>query len=410
MHLSARSLRPRPLDVAIAATGLAGGLIGIAFGLFTIIPDREHGPQVLAGLLLMCGAELMRRTAPGWALSLAAVAFVTDCVTGGLLAVILMFSDVVYAAALYGRARFSRGVVTGSGALCVAVTVGSLALLRDADALVLGALFTTVTAGPAWTGLMIREHRETAAAERLRAEQTALLAERDRVQAVAAERSRMARELHDRVANHLSAIALHSTAALTLDEPGTTREALAVIRENSTQGLAEMRGLIGLLRATGAGREVEATPSLTGPGGLDALLAQAGRNAAGAGGRLRFTGLDHRPPDAPRLSAPVELAAYRIVQESLTNAAKHAAEGEVTVVLRQEEGTLSITVTSPYRRPGRAEATAPGARAGLIGMRERAELLEGAFSAGPASPTTWQVRAELPLADPARTPERTARP
>ena len=74
----------------------------------------------------------------------------------------------------------------------------------------------------------------------------------DRAQAVTAERARMARELHDMVANHLSAIAIHSTAALSLDDPATSQDALGVIRENSVQGLAEMRRLIGLLRTRAA--------------------------------------------------------------------------------------------------------------------------------------------------------------
>ncbi len=170
---------------------------------------------------------------------------------------------------------------------------------------------------------MVRIHRDTASAERLRAEQTALLAETDRRQAVHAERARMARELHDVVAGHLSAVAVHATAALSLDPatapPTATREALGVIRENSVQGLAEMRRLIGLLRdpeeaADGAGQAV--SPTLN---GLDALLARAG---AAAQDGFVFRLHDGRGPEP--LGAPVELSAFRIVQESVTNALKHA--------------------------------------------------------------------------------------
>ncbi|WP_326596513.1 sensor histidine kinase [Streptomyces sp. NBC_01803] len=390
--------RPHRHDVWIATAGLAGGLVSIALGLYTVLPDRPHGPAVLAGLLAMCGAELLRRTAPAPALALAVAALVADTLTGGLLAVVIMFTDLVYAAVVYGRPRFSRAVVLGSGVFSVTATLAAVAWLRDGEGLVLGALCAGITAAPAWTGVIIRDHRATAAAERLRAEQTALLAEMDRVQAVAAERSRMARELHDRVANHLSAIAIHSTAALAVDEPVAAREALTVIRENSTQGLTEMRRLIGLLREAGGGSAVEATPTLAGPAGLDALLCRAARD--GAAGRLRFTGRDERPPGAA-LSAPVELAAYRIVQESLANAVKHAAPGEVTVILRQDAGVLTVTVTSPFH--DRTPSRAPGFGAGLIGMRERVELLDGGFSAGPGTGAdgvpVWRVRADLPLAE-----------
>ncbi len=169
-------------------------------------------------------------------------------------------------------------------------------------------------------------------AARLRAEQTALLAEMDRVQAVTAERARMARELHDMVANHLSAIAIHSTAALSLDDPDTSRESLGVIRENSVAGLAEMRRLIGILRD--GDDEPAATPTLE---GLPALVEGARANG------LDVT-LDAGHVQVP---APVELAAYRIVQESLTNALKHASPGRVTVTLTQRGGDLTVTVTSP---------------------------------------------------------------
>ncbi|RKN09362.1 sensor histidine kinase [Streptomyces radicis] len=387
-----RPAPPHRHDVWIALAGLAGGLLGIAFGLYTVNPERDHGPAVLVGLLLMCGAELLRRTAPGWALGIAVVALVVDIATGGLLAVLVMFTDVLYATTLYGPARVARALAPGSVVFSVAATVGTLAWLRAPEALLLGVLAAGVTATPVWTGLMLRQHREAAAAERLRAEQTALLAEMDRAQAVAAERSRMARELHDRVANHLSAIAIHATAALTLDERDAARDALGVIRENSTQGLTEMRRLIGLLREAGGGHAVEASPSLD---ALDALLGHAER--AGAAGGLTFKGLDERPPRAARLSTPVELAAYRIVQEALANAVKHAAPGEVTVVLRQDAGALTVTVTSPFHE--RTPSRAPGAGAGLIGMRERVDLLDGAFAAGPTGAHRWRVHAELPLGE-----------
>ncbi|GAA2464858.1 histidine kinase [Streptomyces macrosporus] len=378
----------------IAAAGLVGGLVLWRLGLFNNQQAaRAHGDWVLLPLVVMCLAELLRRTAPSVALPLSVAALVGDTLTGSLLATVMMFTDVVYAAVLYGRPRLSRAVLPASVALTVATTVGALAAHRRPEALLVGVVCGLITVMPAWTAVIIRDHRNAAAAERLRAEQTALLAEMDRVQAVTAERSRMARELHDVVANHLSAIAIHATAAQSLDDPEASRKALAVIRENSVQGLAEMRRLIGLLRGADGDEEPSAAPNLD---GLDVLLEHA--RAHGAAGDLAFVLRDER--SGGPLPAPVELAAYRIVQEALTNALKHAAPGEVTVALTAPEGgPLTVRVTSPHaERPG---PRAPGSGAGLIGMRERVELLGGAFAAGPVvepdGRSVWQVRAVLPV-------------
>jgi signal transduction histidine kinase len=392
--------RPHRHDVLIAAAGLAGGGVGIVLDLH-VYTHADASPLMLVGLLTMCGAELLRRTAQPWVLLPGLAALVADGLTGGLLAVVVMYTDLVYAAVLYGSARASQAVLRATTWTTVVATLLALAVLRQPVALMIGVAFAAGLASPAWTATMIRAHREAAAAERLRAEQTALLAEMDRVQAVNAERARMARELHDMVAGHLTAIAIHSTAALSLDEPGAARDALGVIRENSTQGLAEMRRLIGLLRASAAdgGQEVEATPSLD---GLATLLARASRS--GTAGQLRFTSHDQRDGQ-PRPPAPVELAAYRIVQESLTNAVKYAAPGEVAVRVEQDATALCVTVTSPYDQ--RARARAPGSGAGLIGMRERVELLDGAFAAGvadgPGGAEVWRVRAQLPVPEVSRT-------
>jgi signal transduction histidine kinase len=275
-----------------------------------------------------------------------------------------------------------------TGLLTVAGTIVPFALWRVPEALLIGVAVGIVSFAPASTGLIVRNHREAADAARLRAEQTALLAEMDRVQAVTAERSRMARELHDMVANHLSAIAIHSTAALSLDDPATTRQALGVIRENSVEGLAEMRRLIGILRDTGGHTGPAAAPTLD---GLGALVDGA-----------RANGLDVTLEAAPGdgVPAPVELAAYRIVQESLTNALKHASKGPVGVAVTRDGRLLRVRVTSPYG--DRDAPRAPGSGAGLVGMRERTALLHGTFEAGPETADgtkVWAVRATLPLTE-----------
>lgn len=401
-------LRPHRDDVLIAVCGAVGGVLLWSMDLYNNPAQGErYGALALIPLAAVSLAALGRRVAQPWVLAVAFLALVADAFTGSLLMTILLFSDVVYAAALYGSARVARVVLPTALALTVAATMIALAALRNPESVLLGVLFALITIMPASTGLLVRHHRERAATERLRAEQTALLAEMDRTQAVHAERARMARELHDVVAGHLSAIAVHSTAAQTLRDGTATADALEVIRSNSVQGLAEMRRLIGLLRSSDPDEEYDqpsAAPKLT---GLTALVEQAENSAEG----LRFA-LSDGHKEGGALPAPVELAAYRLVQESVTNAVKHSAPGTVTVRLgREHTGSgadrlraqgpahrsrevLVVSVSNPLdteRQP-----RVPGAGAGLTGMRERVALLGGEFSAGP-NDGQWLTRAVLPL-------------
>ncbi|MFM9704483.1 sensor histidine kinase [Streptomyces galilaeus] len=392
--------RPHRFDVAVATGGLLGGLLLWVIGLGVRPADEpivlfDGRWPILLPLLLMTGCELLRRSAPRTALLAGTAALTLDTVTQGSVVTLIMFTDLVYAAVLYGTPASARRIPWITGLLTVAATVVPFAAWRVPEALLIGVAVGVVSFAPASTGLIVRNHRDAAVAARLRAEQTALLAEMDRTQAVTAERARMARELHDMVANHLSAIAIHSTAALSLDDPDTSKGALAVIRENSVDGLAEMRRLIGILRDGSGDREPAAAPTLDGLGDL----------VDGA----RANGLDVTlHAGHGKVPTPVELAAYRIVQESLTNALKHASPGPVTVTLARRDGLLDIGVTSPYGH--RDGPRAPGSGAGLVGMRERAALLGGTFAAGPEGETgpkgaagpegpLWTVRASLPVTE-----------
>ncbi|GHH90403.1 sensor histidine kinase [Streptomyces capillispiralis] len=390
--MAVRLPRPHRFDLWLALTGLVGGLLLWGIGLGTRPADEpivlfEGRWPLLVPLLVTAGCELLRRTAPRTALLTGTLALIADTVTQGSLATILMYTDLTYAAVVYGTPATARRIPRITGLLSIAAALVPYAVWRVPEALLIGVAVGVVSFGPASTGLIVRNHREAAETARLRAEQTALLAEMDRVQAVTAERARMARELHDMVANHLSAIAIHSTAALSLDDPATSREALTVIRENSVQGLSEMRRLIGILRDGADDLEPAATPTLD---SLGALVEGARANG------LDVT-LDAAYDSVP---APVELAAYRMVQESLTNALKHAGRGKVTVWLRRLDDALTLRVSSPY--DGRDAPRAPGSGAGLVGMRERAALLHGTFEAGPESGPDgklWVVRALLPVTD-----------
>jgi signal transduction histidine kinase len=391
--MAVRLPRPRRFDAYAASAGLLGGLLLWGIGLGVRPADEpivlfDGRWPLLVPLAVTAGCELLRRTAPRTGLLIGTAALVADTLTQGSLVTVIMYTDLMYAAVLYGPPASARRIPWITGLLTVAGTVVPFALWRVPEALLIGVAVGIVSFGPASTGLIVRNHREAADAARLHAEQTALLAEMDRVQAVTAERSRMARELHDMVANHLSAIAIHSTAALSLDDPATTRQALGVIRENSVEGLAEMRRLIGILRDTGGDTGPAPAPTLD---GLGALVEGARANG------LDVT-LEASPGDG--VPAPVELAAYRIVQESLTNALKHATKGPVGVAVTRDGHLLRVRVTSPYG--DRDAPRAPGSGAGLVGMRERVALLHGTFEAGSGAADgtkVWAVRATLPLTE-----------
>nr|WP_257019049.1 histidine kinase [Streptomyces sp. TLI_235] len=401
------TLTPRRQDAAIALAGLLGGLVLIAFGAYD---NSDSVPRWLAALplLAMAALELLRRTRTIWTASLGGLVFAGGIFAGSVLATVVMYTDLLYAAVLYGPPRMAKVLQLTGGATTLVLSSLTLLYTGVPNALLVTGFCGLIFLTPVWTADLLRRHQDRAEAERLRAEQTALLAELDRRAAVTAERARMARELHDVIANHLSAIAIHATgaqsAARRQDRPAEDPvvAALAVIRENSVQGLAEMRRMIGLLRRGAqpgplsgggggggggmGGDESYAAPRLA---ALDALLARA--RAAGLDAGLAFEAAEEGEPG--ELPAPLELAAYRIVQESLTNAVKHAAPGTVRLRVDYRADDVVIAVDSPYREgAGRA---LHGAGAGLVGMGERAQLLGGDFEAGPLD-GRWQVRAVLP--------------
>jgi signal transduction histidine kinase len=375
-----------------------------------LYPSRTSSPWwSLVPLAVMSSLVLLRRTRPLVALAAGVVALVANEFTTGNPVTVLLFTDLMYAVAVYGGAAQARRLPVVTGGLTLVAIAWGVATWRDGYSLMLGLAVGLIAFSPAATGALVRHHRDAARAARREAEQTARLAELDRAQAVTAERTRMARELHDVIAGHLSAVAVHSTAALSLDDADTSRRALGVIRENSVAALTEMRRLIGLLRAGGEDLEPSAAPT------LESLAPLAeGVRAAGFAVTLDLgPGLGPGPGSGPsagpdggtapgagtgraRLPSPVELAAYRTVQESLTNVLKHAAPGPVTVALSLGGGALHVEVTSAHGSPGGQPARAPGAGAGLIGMRERAVLVGGDFEAGPED-GRWVVRAHLPV-------------
>ncbi|WP_326646386.1 histidine kinase [Streptosporangium sp. NBC_01755] len=357
-------------------------------------------PLFVGPLAISCVGVLVRRSRPLLSLGLGVVALLGDFAMGPSLGTVLIVTDNLYAGVRYGPRALGRWMlgITSVGAVVMGVIGGALFRHWSAAAvfLVQGGL---VGMTPVFTAMIVRQLEDQATSERARAEQVARLAELDRAAAVQAERARMARELHDMIANHFSAIAIQSTAVLSrrdLDAQ-TVRKVLESIRENSVEGMGEMRAMIGLLRQDG--EEPEATRR---------RVAEAEELAE----RAREAGLDVRmrvDGDVRELPASVDLAGYRIVQESLTNALRHGGKA-ADVVIGYLPGLVTLTVDNPVggarlgppgagARLGPPGAGArlgpPGAGAGIIGMRERTNLVGGVFEAGPHN-DGWRVRAELP--------------
>jgi signal transduction histidine kinase len=374
------------VDLALAGGSLAGGLLLLSLGAYNTLVPPAATPRwaYLPPLAAACVAVLLRRRAPRASLALGTVAVVADVALGGSLGTLLVYTQVLYDACVYGPPRLWRWLLRLSIAATVLGALAGLIMVRAWNGIGVGVVFALVALLPVLTGISVRQYRDQAAAERTRAEQAVRLAELDRRQAVAAERTRMARELHDVVANHLSAVAIHATAALSLrelDQAGV-RQALAVIRESGVQGLAEMRRMIELLR------DPDDAPTRVGLVELDLLVQRA--RAAGLAVTVDTEGA------ARPLPVAVDLAAYRIVQESLTNALKHGG-GSAAVRIGYGADVLALTVDNPLPGGGNGTVPVPGSGSGLVGMRERTDLLAGRLSAGPVD-GGWRVRAELPTA------------
>ncbi|MFI6056915.1 sensor histidine kinase [Streptomyces sp. NPDC051286] len=249
----------------------------------------------------------------------------------------------------------------------------------------------------AWTGMAgaagdaIRSRRAFVDAIRERAERAERTREEEARRRVAEERLRIARDLHDVVAHHIALVNVQAgVAAHVMDKrPDQAKEALAHVREASRSALGELRATVGLLRQSG---DPEA-PTEPAPGlaVLDELVETVRR----AGLPVEVACVDRRPP----LPAAVDLAAYRVIQEALTNVRKHAGPGakaEISVV--QVGATAEVTVldngTGSPEAPGVA---ADGGGHGLLGMRERVTALGGILTAGPRYGGGFRVHAILPV-------------
>ncbi|MGY2083936.1 sensor histidine kinase [Blastococcus sp. SYSU DS0539] len=303
--------------------------------------------------------------------------------------------------ALYGVAAECPRRLSVPGLILAALPMLVVYLQWRAEYTWGSALQDGLLAAAAWSlGDAARTRRLQAVALAERAREAEANREAHGREAVAQERLRIARELHDVMAHSMSVIAVQAGVGRhVMDrDPETARKALGVIEDSSRRTLTEMRQLLGVLRVDdgpGSGGAV-ATPAAADRGpqpGLDRLdELLAGARATGLVVTLTVNGT------ASALPPQLDLAAYRILQEALTNAAKHAGPAEIRVVLTWRGDSLEVYISDDGRGPvgGRESRSASGGY-GLIGLRERATSVGGELEAGPDPRGGFRVRARLPL-------------
>ncbi|WP_084757574.1 sensor histidine kinase [Micromonospora cremea] len=291
-----------------------------------------------------------------------------------------------YQAGLRLRGRRLTGYLVGvalvlTGGVLVGLAVGGVRRLTTATFGNVLLLTACLVGLPLVVGLWVRARRDTLAALRDRAErlEREQEARADRVRAE--ERTRIAREMHDVVAHRVSLMVVHAGALeVTTTDPETV-EAAVLIRETGRQALTDLREVLGVLRQAGPAGAPERA--------LDALDGLIGESRAAG---LRVSRWNEGV--AATLPATVGRTAYRVVREALTNVRKHAADAETTVCLRYLPGGLEVVVRNG---PSTGGLTLPGAGHGLLGLRERVELLGGRLEAAPVD-GGFLVRALLPVA------------
>ena len=295
---------------------------------------------------------------------------------------------VLYLVALRYPRRTSAAVLAGVLALTAAgVVAGGWALAQNqVSGVASGLVSSAVVVIAGWViGAAVRQQRAYTAglAERRAQEQ---LAEARR--AVIEERLRIARELHDVVAHSLSLMAVQAGVGSYVagSDPDEAARALSSIEATSRGALREMRRLVGVLRdGDPTGPDLAPAHGLADLGQLITGTADAGVQV-----QLEVRGIQRPVP------AGVDLAAYRIVQEALTNVVKHAQTTASRVVVTYEDDALSVEITDDGRGAP-AAVTAPGTGHGIAGMAERASLYGGEFHAGPLPGQGFRVAARLPL-------------
>ncbi|HEV8648870.1 MAG TPA: sensor histidine kinase [Actinomycetes bacterium] len=381
-----RALKPPAFDAALA---LAAAGLGLSLAApLAARPVPKAAAVALYVLVLLHTLPLaLRRRFP---LAVLLVGLITAAGVVALGFLLLALGPTILVSVYTVASRCDRRVSL-AGAAAVEAGAILVELLRPGlfgDAATLVTL--AVVLGVVWLlGDSSRRRQAAVAAAEERAVQLERAREELASRAVAAERLRIARELHDVVAHSMSVIAVQSgTGRLVIDtQPDEARRALEAIEDTSRAALQEMRQLLEVLRQEDdSGGGLAPVPGLA---DLDPLVAQVVES--GVAVEVRVEGTRSGVP------AGVDLSAYRIVQEALTNVMKHAGPAKATVVVRYGDGEVALEVTDDGL--GAAPVATGSGRTGLgtIGMRERAAVHGGDLEAGPRAGGGYRVAARLPF-------------
>lgn len=375
--LSALAWRPPAADVALAAALWLIATVEVALS-----DDARPWPDLLiAGLITLPVA--LRRTMPLLSVLGLAVGLVALVASGGRTSdytfVILSALIALYSLGSYGSRRDRLlGLV-----IALAAAMASAALEKGHG--ISDVVFAAGVIGVPWTVGLVSHRRERAAAElRTRTEQLEREQAAREQAAVAAERDRIARELHDIVAHAVTLMVLQANAGdRQLDsDPQAARGAFRVIRESGKSALVELRRMLDLLHSDAPLDAITPQPSLD---DLDQLVERSRR----AGMRVTLQ-LD-RHGEVPE---SVAVAAYRLIQEALTNANRHALGAPVSVQVARQDHALHVVI---HNQAGERLADTPGSGYGLAGMRERVKVFGGELRAGGTADGGFTVGVLLPL-------------
>jgi signal transduction histidine kinase len=377
-----RPLRSWAFDVGCAIFAGAASLARFSFG------QTAHSGHLslAAGLLvavLTAGALPLRRVWPGpvFVWTLLAVAALAQWPAHGALFPVALAISLYTVAAMMGRAQALAAAVLVAGEMLLVIAQDGTRhwVLAISDA-------AGFTAAVLLVGRYVRTRRAYLGELSDRARRLEREREQTRALAAAEERARIAREMHDSVAHHLTVIVALSDGALraVTRAPGEACDAIRDVSGTARQALAETRQLLGVLRADGAPEAWQPLPDLA---DLDDLLGRV--RAAGLPVRYERTGTGTDPPPG------VQLAVFRLVQEALTNTMKHAGPGASAAVwLRLTPAEVRVDVEDD----GAGGTAEPGAAGGgLTGMRERISASGGELDFGPRQPQGWRVTARLRL-------------
>jgi signal transduction histidine kinase len=388
-----RAIRVRPISRSLMGDGALAAAVTAVAELDVWVRGTVAGPRLENALLLAAVALPLawrrRRPCAALVVTAAAIAAQTLLVAGHPPSGLLFAVPILLGAYSVGAyAPWSWRAFGALAALAVAYDViyvnGQGGLTGSFNAVAGDLVWLLLPTGAWLAGWYMRRRRQKAAVlvEVVRAERAR---EQERLAALEQERGRMARELHDILAHSVSLMGVQAGAAeevLALD-PERARPVLRSIQQTSRDSVAELRRLLGMLRAEEL--EVERAPQP----GLDQLDALVGRmQEAGLPVELTVERSAHPLP------AGVELTAYRVVQESLTNALKHARPSRVEVVVRYGRARLDVLVRNDGVSPA---VNGNGSGHGLIGMNERVTLYGGRLEVGATSASEFRVHAEIPL-------------